>query len=161
MNWLDIVIIVALVIPIFIGLKQGIIKAALSLAGLIIGIVLASNFYEPLSKVLGFIPNEAVANIVAFILILVVVMVIATLLARLLKFIASVTMLGWVDHVGGAIFGFLMGAILWSALLATWVKFFGTGLVTESFLARVLLDKFPLILALLPSEFDAIRDFFQ
>jgi len=161
MNWLDIVIIVALIIPAFIGLKQGIIKAALSLAGLIIGVVLASNFYEPLAKVLGFIPNADIANVVAFILILVVVMVIATLLARLLKFIASVVMLGWVDHVGGAIFGFFMGAILCSALLAIWVKFFGTGLITESFLAAVLLDKFPLVLVLLPSEFDAIRDFFQ
>jgi len=161
MNWLDIVIIVALIIPAFIGLKQGIIKAALSLAGLIIGVVLASNFYEPLAKVLGFIPNADIANVVAFILILVVIMVIATLLARLLKFIASVVMLGWVDHVGGAIFGFFMGAILCSALLAIWVKFFGTGLITESFLAAVLLDKFPLVLVLLPSEFDAIRDFFQ
>ena len=161
MNGLDIVIIIALLIPIFIGLKLGIIMAALSLAGLIIGVVLASNFYDSVSKMLGFIPNEDVANIVAFILILVVVMVIVALLARLLKFVASVTMLGWVDHLGGAIFGFLMGAILWSALLATWVKFFGTGLVTESLLAGMLLDKFPLILALLPSEFNAIRDFFQ
>ena len=159
MNWLDIVIIVALVFPAFIGLKRGLIKSVLSLAGLIIGVVLASNFYDSLAKVLGFIPNENVANIVAFILILVVVMVIAALLARLLKFIASVTMLGWVDHVGGAIFGFLMGAILCGALLAIWVKFLGTGLITESFLAGVLLDKFPLVLALLPSEFDAIRDF--
>jgi membrane protein required for colicin V production len=47
------------------------------------------------------------------------------------------------------------------ALLAIWVQFFGSGLVTESFLAGVLLNKFPLVLALLPSEFDAVRDFFQ
>jgi len=161
MNGLDIVIIVALVFPTFIGLKRGLIKSVLSLAGLIIGVVLASNFYAPLAGVLGFISNENIANIVAFILILVVVMVIATVLAHLLKSIISVVMLSWVDHTGGAIFGFLMGAILWSAILATWVKFFGTGLVTESFLAGVLLDKFPLILALLPREFDAIRDFFQ
>ncbi len=161
MNWLDIVLIVALVIPTVIGLKRGLIKAALSLAGLIIGVIVAGNLYQPLSRVLGFIPNEDVANITAFILILVVVMVIAMILARLLKFVASVVMLGWVDHIGGAVFGFLMGAILWSALLAIWVKFFGTELVTESFLAAVLLDKFPMILALLPSEFDAIHDFFR
>jgi len=161
MNWLDIVLIIALIIPIFIGLKQGLIKAALSLAGLVVGVVLASNFYEGLSKVLGFIPNEAIANIVAFVLILAVVIIIANVLTALLKFTARAVMLGWVDHLGGAIFGFLMGAILWSALLATWVKFFGAGLVTESVLAGVLLDKFPLILALLPSEFDVIRDFFQ
>ncbi len=161
MNPLDIVILVGLVVPAFVGLKRGLIKSALSLAGLIIGVVLAGNFYQSLSGLLAFIHNEDVANIVAFILILVVVMVLATILARLLKFAARTVMLGWVDHVGGAVFGFLLGAILWGALLATWVKFSGSELVTESFLASVLLDKFPLVLGLLPSEFDSIRSFFQ
>ncbi len=161
MNLLDIVILAGLVVPAFIGLRRGLIKSVLSLAGLIIGVILAGNFHQSLAKVLTFISNEDVANIVAFILILVVVMVIAAVLARLLKFAARTAMLGWVDHVGGAVFGFLLGAILWGAILATWVKFFGSGLVTESLLASVLLDKFPLVLGLLPSEFDSIRSFFQ
>ena len=161
MNGIDIIILVGLVVPAFMGLKRGLIKSALSLAGLIIGVVLAGRLYEPLAKILTFISNEDIAHIVAFILILVVVMAIATVLARLLKFAATIVMLGWIDHIGGVVFGFLMGAILWGALLATWVKFFGSGLVTESLLASVLLDKFPLVLGLLPSEFDAIRDFFQ
>ena len=161
MNWLDIFILVALVVPAFVGLKRGLIKSALSLAGIIIGVITAGNFYQSLSGILTFISNEDIANTVAFILILVAVMVLATMLARLLKFAARAVMLGWVDHVGGAVFGFLLGAILWGALLATWVKFFGSGLVTESFLADMLLDTFPLVLALLPSEFDTIRSFFQ
>jgi membrane protein required for colicin V production len=161
MNWLDIIILVGLVVPAFMGLKRGLIKSALSLAGLIIGVVLAGNLYSSLSKILTFISNEDVANIVAFILILVLVMAIAVVLARLLKFAAQIVMLGWVDHVGGVVFGLLLGAILWGALLATWVKFLGSGLVTESLLASVLLDKFPLVLGLLPGEFDSIRSFFQ
>jgi membrane protein required for colicin V production len=161
MNWLDIFLIVALVIPVLTSLRQGIIKVALSLAGLILGIVLASSFYEPLSSMLTFIPNKNVANIIAFILILSGVMVVASVLARLLNFITSVAMLGWVNHIGGAALGFVTSVLLWSALLATWVRFFGTGMISESFLAGVLLDKFPLILSLLPSEFDVIRDFFQ
>ncbi len=161
MNWLDIIIAVSLVVPIFTGLKQGLIKAALSLAGLIVGVILASNFYQQLGSVMGFISNEDIANVVAFIIILVVVMIVANVVAALLKFTAKVAMLGWVDRLGGAIFGFLMGAIFMGALLATLVNYFGTGLVTDSFLAGILLDKFPLVLGLLPSEFDAIRDFFQ
>ncbi len=161
MNWLDIIIIIALIFPAFVGLKMGIIKAALSLVGLIIGVVLAGNFYEPVSKIFGFIPNQDVANILAFILILVAVMAVTAVLVRFLKFGVKVVMLGWVDHVGGALFGFLSGFILLSAILAIWVKFFGSGLVTDSFLGKVMLDYFPLILGLLPGEFDAIRDFFQ
>ena len=97
----------------------------------------------------------------ALILILVGVIVVAGLLARLLKLALSVVMLGWVDKVGGAVVGLLVGAIIWSIILATWVQFFGSDLVTDSALAEVLVDKFPLILALLPEEVDAIRDFFQ
>jgi hypothetical protein len=88
-------------------------------------------------------------------------MVAAALLANLLRSVIKAVMLGWVDSVGGAVLGFLFGAILWGAILATWVKFFGSDLVTGSFLARFLLDYFPLVLGLLPGEFDAIREFFQ
>jgi|TARA_B100001971_G_C18209382_1_gene549669 membrane protein required for colicin V production len=161
MNWLDIVILVALVVPALVGLRRGLIKSALLLAGLIIGVILAGNFYQPLSGLLTFIPNENAANIAAFILIVVVVTTKIAVLALLIKSATRKGILGWMDHVGGAVFGFLLGATLWSSLLATWITFFGSGLVTESLLALLLLDKFPLVLGLLPSEFDAIRSFFQ
>lgn len=161
MNWLDIIIIIALIVPIFTGLMQGLIKAALSLAGIIVGVVLASNFYETVGGWLAFISNEDVANIVAFIIILALVFIIAQVVAFFLRATIKALTLGWVDRVGGAVFGFIMGAILISALLATVVKFFGEGLVTESALGQFLLDSFPIILGLLPSRFDSIREFFQ
>ena len=161
MNWLDIVIIVAIAIPTVIGLRIGIIKAALSLAGLIVGVVLAGGYYVPLSQQLSFIPDEKVAKVVAFAIILIGIMVVAGVLARLLKWAASVVMLGWVNQLGGAIFCFVLGAIFCGAVLAIVVKFLGAGVIAESELAAVLLDRFPMVLALLPPEFDAVRSFFQ
>lgn len=161
MNWLDIVILVIVVVATFLGLRIGIIKAVLSLAGVVVGTILAGRFYASLAEQLTFIPQANVANIAAFAIILIGVIVIAGILAKFLKWTLSAMMLGWVNHLGGAVLGFLLGATLCGALLAMWVKFFGSGLVTEAFLASVLLDKFPLILGLLPSEFDAIRSFFQ
>jgi len=161
MNWLDIVLIVAIAIPTFIGLRIGIIKAALSLAGLIVGVILAGRYYVLLSQQLSFIPQASVAKVVAFAIILIGIVVIAGVIARLLKWAVSVTMLGWVNRLGGAIFGLVLGAIFCSAVLAIWVKFLGAGVIAESGLATILLDRFPMVLALLPSEFDAIRSFFQ
>jgi membrane protein required for colicin V production len=161
MNWLDIVIIIALIIPIFVGLMLGFIKTVLFLAGMIVGVILASNFYKEFAGVLTFVSNQNIANIVAFIIILAVVMLLAILVAILLRAILRAMTLGWVDRLGGAILGFVTGAILISAILASIVKFFGEGLVTESLLAGILLDKFPIVLGLFPSEFDAIRNFFQ
>ena len=161
MNWLDIIILISLVVSVFAGLRRGLVKSVLSLAGLIIGVVLAGHLYKSVSGILTFISNEDAANIVAFILILVLVMMAAFFFARLLKSAIKVVMLNWVDRVGGTVFGLLVGAILWGAILAAWVKSFGPGLVTESLLASVLLDIFPLVLGLLPGEFDSIRNFFQ
>ncbi len=162
MSWLDIVIIVALAITTFFGLRTGIIKAALSLAGLILGVLLAGRYYVPLSEQLPFISQGGVAKIIAFAIILVGLVVIAGVLARLLKWTASVLMLGWVNRIGGAIFGLVLGAIFCGALLAIWVKFFGaTGALSESSLTAMLLDQFPLVLALLPDEFEVIRSFFR
>ena len=163
MNWLDLVIIVVLAVAAFLGLRVGIIKAVLSLAGVIVGVVLAGQYYEALADILPFFSETSnAAKVVAFIIILIGVMIVATVLARLLKWAASVMMLNWVNHLGGAIFGLILGAILCGALLATWVKWLGIGsTLVESVVAAILLDKFPLILALLPDEFDAVRSFFR
>ena len=163
MSWLDIVLIVALAISTFLGLKVGIIKAVLSLAGVIVGVVLAGQYYIALADVLPFFSETSnAAKITAFAIILIVVMVIAIVLARLLKWAASVVMLNWVNQLGGAAFGLMLGAIFCGALLAIWVKWLGAGdVITESMIAPVLLEKFPRVLALLPDEFDTIRSFFQ
>ena len=162
MNWLDIIIIIALIVPVFTGLMQGLIRSALSLAGIIVGVVLASNFYDDFAGVLTFISNPDIANIVAFIIILALVFIVSQVIAFFLRATIKALLLGWVDRVGGAVFGFIMGAILISALLATVVKLFGAeGIIEESVLAEFLLSNFPIVLGLLPSEFDAIKDFFQ
>ena len=161
MNWLDIAILVAIAIFAYLGLRMGIIKAVLSLAGLIVGVILAGRYYGPRSEQLAFIPQASVAKIVAFAIILVGVMVVAGVLASLMKWIASVTMLGWVNRLGGAVFGLVLGAIFCGALLAIWVKFFDIAAISKSNLAAILLDRLPMVLALLPDEFEAVRSFFR
>ena len=84
------------------------------------------------------------------------------MLAYLLKRAASAIMLGWADHLVGAILGFVLGALLCAAVLAMWVKFIGmSGAIADSTIAPILLDRFPRVLALLPKEFDVIRSFLQ
>lgn len=162
MNWLDLVIIVLLIIPTVIGLRIGIIQAVLSLAGLIVGIILAGRYHMFLAEQLTFISSDGLAKIVAFALILFGIMIIAAVIASVLKWLTSIALLGWVNHLGGAAFGFILGAVFCGVLLATWALFLGAeGALAESFLAALLLDSFPLALALLPGEFDIVRSFFQ
>jgi len=162
MNWLDIVMMVGIGVAAFVGVRKGIIKMVLTLAGLVVGIVLAGRYYGPFSQQLSFITQASLAKVAAFAIIFIGIMVIATVLARLLKWAASAIMLGWVNRLGGGILGFVVGAMFCGAFLAMWVKFLGmTGAIAQSTIAPILLDQFPRVLALLPKEFGAIRSFFQ
>jgi len=161
MHWLDIVLIIVLAVFTLIGLRTGLIKTVLSLAGVIVGVILAGNYYLPLSERLTFIPHTGAARIVAFAIILIGIMVIAAVLARFLKWATSLILLGWVNRLGGAIFGFVLAGILCGAALAAWLKFVGSAAtIAKSSLANILLDRLPLVLALLPKEFDSVSSIF-
>jgi membrane protein required for colicin V production len=162
MNWLDIVLLIAIALATVAGLSIGIIRAALSLAGLIFGVVLAGHYYIPFSHLLDAFLQPNVAKVIAFIIILAAVMVAAAFLAMFLRRGASVIKLGWADRLVGAVFGLVLGALFCGGLLAMWVKFIGgSDTITQSTVARMLLDRLPVVLALLPDEFDAVRSFFQ
>ncbi len=162
MNWLDIIIIVLIIVPGFIGLKAGIIKALFTVAGIIVGVVLAGRLSDSLGGALTFISDPGIARVVAFAIILVVVMIVATIAAKLVKWAISAVLLGWVNRLGGAILGLFLGMIFCGAVLTMWVKYLGiSSVVEESVLAGVLLNGFPIVLGLLPAEFDSVRSFFR
>jgi membrane protein required for colicin V production len=161
MSWLDIVLIIILAVSTLFGLKTGLIKTVLSLAGMIIGVILAGHYYVALSERLTFISSEGIAKVVAFAIILIGIMIIASVIARFLKWATSLVLLGWVNRLGGAAFGLIMAGILCGAAIAAWVNFFGSGSTIEnSAIASLLLERLPLVLALLPEEFDSARSIF-
>ncbi len=163
MNWLDITIIVSLAIPAMIGLQRGLTRTLLPLIGVALGIFLAGRYYGPLSdSLLSWLGSPSQSKIVAFVVILVLVIVATMLLASLINKSLSLVFLGWVDRLGGAGFGLATGALLVSASLAVVTKFEFLGIqdtVTDSGFAAFFLDRFPMVLALLPEEFDSIRQF--
>jgi membrane protein required for colicin V production len=161
MNWVDIVIIIYLVLSVLSGFMQGLIRTVLSIIGMIVGILLASHFYKQLGDILTFISNRDWANIVAFAVILLAVMGIAALLAWLLRSLIKKIMLGWIDKLGGAVFGLILGALSVSAFLAVIVKYTDASVITNSKMAGFFLDKFPLVLKFLPSDFSEIQNFFK
>jgi len=162
MNWLDIVIMIGIGVVTFFGVRKGIIKIALILAGLVVGIFLAGRYHVLFSQHLTIIHQPGWAKVAAFAIIFIGVMAIAIVLARLLGWATSAMMLGWANRLGGGILGFIVGALFCGALLAMWVKFLGmTGAIAGSTIAPILLNQFPRVLVLLPKEFGAIRSFFQ
>ena len=164
MNWLDIVLIIGLAISVIMGIQSGLIKVAFMLVGGIIGVVLAGRFSDGLADKLSFIPGDGVPGIVSFILIVAATIVVAMIIGTIVKKVVHILpLVGWVDKLGGGIIGLLSGAIIIGALLAMWMKYGPAGgdVILDSALANFLLDKFGIVLGLLPSEYQIIHDFFD
>jgi membrane protein required for colicin V production len=162
LNWLDIVIMVILAVSVLGGWKAGLIRAGLGWIGIIVGIVLAGDYYQDLAKPLGGIFQGDLARVISFAAILVAAILLSYLIGLWLDNVVTVTLLGWVNRLAGAAFGLLAGAVVMGALIALWIKLVGTpGTVERSAIAPLLLDRFPLVLALLPDEFYGVRSFFR
>jgi len=161
MNWLDIVIIAVAVLLGILGLRQGIIRTAFSIAGLIAGIVLAGRYYDELAALLS--PSGATwVNIAAYSIILLATLIVAAVVGSLVAKLVHIVMLGWLDRLVGFILGIVIGGLFCAAILAAVLKYYpGAGaVVSQSGIAKFLMAGFPLLLALLPGEFDFVRDFF-
>jgi membrane protein required for colicin V production len=166
MNWLDILILLMLLIPMFIGYKRGLIGIVVPLLGIIVGLFIAGRIYDNVADWLhpGLFGSESQANIVAFIVILVLFFIAIMVVSSLLRGFLSLLFLGWVDRIGGLLAGLIFGSIAAGALLAIIGRFFPTGVqntVSESALASFLLDTFPFVFHLLPYHFrEVIQTFF-
>jgi len=162
MNWLDIVIIVIAALFGVLGLWKGAIKAVFGIAGLVVGIALAGHYYQPLANVLSS-DGASWSGIAAYAIILVATLVIAAIAGWFVAKLVHITMLGWVDRLVGFILGVGIGSMLCAAILAILSKYFPSTevVITQSVVAKFLMEQFPLLLALLPKEFDFIHDFFS
>ncbi len=161
MNWLDIVIIIVAVVLGFGGLRQGIIRTAFGIAGLIIGIILAGCYYEPLAALLST-SGATWAKIAAYAIIVIATLIVAGVVGWLVAKAVHFAALGWLDRLLGFVFGIAVGALFCAAFLAIVLKYYpgSVSVISQSAIARFLVQEFPLLLALLPAEFDSIREFF-
>ena len=116
---------------------RGIFRELFSLAGLILGILLASWNYQSVALQLGrLITTPSVAQIVSFLLIAFGVMLLCGLLGWLLHRAVSAIGLGIFDRLLGAVFGFGRGCLLGVAFLMAAAAFSPqTMWVQNSFLA--------------------------
>lgn len=164
MNWLDIVIIVLIVVPTLIGIKIGLVKSILPLGGIMLGVFLAGQHYEPVADWLSsWLENEDQSKLLAFAIIFIGVLAGTALIASIINKILSLLLLGWIDRLGGALFGLSIGSLIAATLLVAVTMFQFSAIeetVQESKITAFFLDNFPFVLGFLPEEFDSVRHFF-
>jgi uncharacterized membrane protein required for colicin V production len=177
MNWIDVLVVLATAGLAFVAYKQGLISMFFTMVGFAVGLVLAGRFHT-------FFGDSDAGQVLAFTVVLVGTIALANFAGAKAKKLYDVTRLGWTDRAGAGALGVIVGLLLCAAILAVVAKATTFGVsdvpmdesevsqavaasqawasesISESFLAELLLEKFPLLRWLLPNEFGFLEHFF-
>jgi membrane protein required for colicin V production len=109
-DWLIVVVVVVSVLS---AAKAGLMVEVFSLAGLVLGLLLASWDYQTLMPWWAHWFHSPVAvEALSFLSIAFGVMILAALAGRLTRWSVKAVGLGWADRMGGAVFGLVKGCVM-------------------------------------------------
>ena len=126
MNYLDIIIAIILILFAIGGLRNGIIREAFSLAAFLGGIYGALKLADYVGAWLGSIINidPEWTAVIAFIIVFIALALLINWLGSLLADLVASISLGFIDKIGGIVFGIAKGFLLVGVLILL-LDFFG------------------------------------
>jgi len=137
MNGLDWGIVAILVFSVLLAAAQGFLHEVISLAGVVVGYLIAAWEYWRVARWLGsYVKSEPVAEIVAFLAIFFAVVIAAGMIGRIAHWLARAAGLGWADRFLGAVFGLVRGGVIVAVLVLALAAFTpGSKILGQSALA--------------------------
>ncbi|MCU0590075.1 MAG: CvpA family protein [Desulfobacterales bacterium] len=138
MNAFDIIVGVILVYGLVRGVFRGLVKEVSSIIGVLGGFLAAYSFYGVVGGYLsGVVSSYAYRNLLAFLIIFCTVVVLVNVLAIVIKYLLKIVFLGWLDRLGGVVFGFIKGTLIVAVLFLALTAFLpkGAALIRESLMA--------------------------
>lgn len=153
LSLLDAVLLLPLLIFLFKGLQNGLMKEAFGLAGIVVSVFLAFRYMETVTSILSsFLPEyELLLPILSAILIFIIIMTLANLLGFVLKKALSAAQIGIIDRILGAAFGMVKVGLLLSAILI-----FLAGFNMPSEKSRQNSVLYPYVIQIAPVTFNAV-----
>jgi membrane protein required for colicin V production len=166
MHWIDLIILGVLAWTTFMAFRAGLVREIIPLVAVILGAVLASRFYDNLAADIDFlVDHEPTRKFIAFVAIFVGIVVVGQIASMVLRTTATLLMLGPLDHLGGAIVGFLKGLLFVEILIFAATSFpVADGVTTamnDSAFAPFFIEKLPLTKSLMPNEVKLALDAFE
>ena len=138
MNPFDIITTVILGYSSLRGLFRGLVKELSSVVGVLGGFYGAYSYYPTVSELMsGLISNSSYRNIFGFFLIFCAVFIIISIVGVIIKYLLNVAFLGWVDRIGGVMFGTVKGILIVSVFFIALTTFLpkGAPLIEKSHMA--------------------------
>lgn len=113
MNALDWIILAVIMLSVFTAATQGFFFEVFSLAGTVIGYLLAAWGYGVVAPWFStYVKSEAIADLAGFMTIFFAVVLIAGIIARIVRWAVREVGLRWVDRFLGGAFGLVRGVVI-------------------------------------------------
>jgi membrane protein required for colicin V production len=111
MNTLDIIFLIVVGVTTAYGIWKGMISQVLSIAGIVVGYILASHYYIIVAEKLKF-TDPTLGKILSFVIIFIACIIAAAILSWLLNKVFKLPGLGMINSFLGGIVGFAKGLLL-------------------------------------------------
>ena len=112
LGWVDIVLLAIFGLSVLVGLWRGFVFEIVSLLGWLVAYIIANSAGPVLADLIPYGADPQVRLWIAYVAVFVLVLLTCTLLARMLRALVAATPLSFVDHLLGAAFGALRGALV-------------------------------------------------
>jgi len=124
MNAFDILVTVITAFSLIRGIFRGLVKELSSIIGVLAGYYAAYTYYPYIAKFLSqWIPAVAYSRLVGFLIIFCGIFLIISILGVIIKYLLSISFLGWADRISGGIFGLVKGLLIASVLFVVFTTF--------------------------------------
>ena len=114
MNTLDIILLATTGVAMLYGLKAGLVKQLTLGAGIFIGLLQATIFYQQagtwINELSGW--DSWICNTLGFTAILLAVAAVINIVGLILRWLLKIILLGWIDRILGALFSMFIGIII-------------------------------------------------
>lgn len=134
-NWIDFVLIALLLVGLAVGYAQGLVRELVGLAAIYIGLVIATQFFVPLTLLFSSItrtPPNTLSNMLSFFVILFTVIFVINLLGKDAYRSTRLKIFPFGDHV----LGMLLGVVSMWILVAVSINVLTFAVVTESWIGQ-------------------------
>ena len=127
MNWLDILLLAILVVGAILGMRLGLLGAAINAMALLIGWLVAGQLSDEVGGIFASsLSSDTIVTVLAYILIMALSLVLARIVWKVVRPIINLATLGVVgvaDRVGGIVVGAILGIMIASAIIIVLARF--------------------------------------
>ena len=127
MNWLDILLLAILVVGAILGMRLGLLGAAINAMALLIGWLVAGRLSDEVGGIFASsLSSDTIVTVLAYIVIMALSLVLARIVWKVVRPIINLATLGIVgvaDRVGGIVVGAILGIMIASAIIIVLARF--------------------------------------